>query len=424
MDEQLLAILVKIKAKPGINLYELCDEVSIKRTTLQYQLRKLITANLIRVEYKDKKATYYLSSLNEIQEFIKNEVARVRQQFNDLITVDFGKQNVPIREKLKLAVANYYDFIPEYRKELEQNYDIIDYSTTELYIDQSEFVRRCKDADVILSNWACSITDQVVAQLPKLQYLHVSTHMYRYVDLEALRSRGIHFSHIRENYKVIAVTEFMLAQTFFLLRNISDASREVKSGVKDFKYFMGEQLRGKTVGIIGTNEISFQLVQALKNLGTNVLVYSESSSDSANLYGLTKFSTAQELFESCDILYNTATGDSGTKLASNLTMEFLGQLSRPVYYISIQKHASIDFDLIRDLKYKGILKGIALDNMPEFQVNRLGITKELRKILYLPNVIITPDIAWYTDGSVQNMNQYSNRNLIAYLRGDTSHLLF
>ena len=43
--------------------------------------------------------------------------------------------------------------------------------------------------------------------------------------------------------------------------------------------------------------------------------------------------------------------------------------------------------------------------------------------MYLPNVAITPDIGWYTQDSVNNMNRFTTERLIAYAEGKDDYLI-
>ncbi|PIY18229.1 hypothetical protein COZ14_00745 [Candidatus Dojkabacteria bacterium CG_4_10_14_3_um_filter_Dojkabacteria_WS6_41_9] len=85
------------------------------------------------------------------------------------------------------------------------------------------------------------------------------------------------------------------------------------------------------------------------------------------------------------------------------------------------KHHYIDYQRLRELLYSGMIRGIALDSYPEIQEGQL---QDAKRLMYLPNVLITPDIGWYTRDSVKNMNAQTTQRLIAYAEGKTEFLLF
>jgi D-3-phosphoglycerate dehydrogenase / 2-oxoglutarate reductase len=307
------------------------------------------------------------------------------------------------------------------REELQKYYEIIDYSDTQLYITPEEFIKRSADADVIVNNFACQLDEKAISQLKKTQYMNLSTHMYKYVDIQALKNSHIHMSHLPYEYKSVAVAEYVLAQTFALLRSTSQASEQVKTGVNEFRYFVGEQLRGKKVIVFGAEIGTKDVVDLFRGLGVEVAIYAESSHYTPDYYGLSHFATIEEVFETGDIFYFSWTGDEYRELVGAIDETFLNMIKRPVYIISVYKHSFIDYQLLRELVYKGLIKGLAFDSFPEISNDQSG---DVRRLICLPNVIITPDIGWYTRDSIKNMNDYVVKQLVAYAKGNFELLMF
>ncbi len=415
-------LLLFLKEFRGATLKDIMKRYHIGRTAALYHIAHLKAERLI-TSYKKGKALAYLPvSGAQLTRYFQKKIADIDSDIKKLTDQQTATIHTPRSQKLTLAFINYYDLLPKARTELEQFYNIIDYSNTQLYISQEEFLKRAKDADVIVNNYACQITDELLSQLPKLQYMHLATYMHWYVDLSACKKYNIHISNIPYSYKAIAVNEFMLAQTFTLLRQTLPASQQLQSGVNEFRYFRGEQLKGKKAIILGIDISTEALLISLRGLGADVSIYTEDKNEDPAFYGLHHFATEEEVFETGDIFYISWGGNESKPVLGQLGKTLFDKIKRPVYIISVYRHRHIDFQRIRELVYEGKIRGIAFDYFPEITEGD-SLTPDIKKILYLPNVLATPDIAWYTNDSLININTATNERLIAYAKGDNSYLL-
>jgi phosphoglycerate dehydrogenase-like enzyme/predicted transcriptional regulator len=418
-----VSLLKFIRESGGVTVYDVMREYGIKRTAALYHLAELQKKSLIARIKRGRGWLYLLVDTSQVRQFIEKKIAQLTRDLEKLTsaTAPVARVSGQNGEKLTLVFPNYYDLLEDDRAKLSQYYEILDYSATQLYVSPDEFIKRTKTADVIMNNFACNFTEEIAAQLPNLQYMHLSTHMLRYVDLDALKKRHIHLSNIPYSYKSIAVAEFVLAQTFALLRDTVDAAAQVRTGVNEFRYFQGEQLRGKKIIVFGTEKGTKDLVELFRSLGVEIGIYTEDSKVDPAEFGVSHFASQDEVFATGDIFYFSWTGDEYKALVGRVDRNFLDRITRPVYIVSVYKHKNIDYQRVRELMYEGIIKGIALDSYPEIQA---GQVTDARRLMYLPNVLITPDIGWYTRDSVKNMNYHTTQRLLAYAQGNTEFLLF
>lgn len=417
-----IELLRFIKESRGVRVYDVMKRFSIKRTAALYRLDQLSKLSLLDMQKDGKSNRYYVVEGNKVALFFKEKIEQLKSElrvYKEQSSIPLYK---PRNQKLKLVFVNYYDLLPESRKTIEKRYNIIDYSDSQLYISPEEFIKRARPADVIVNNFATrQFTEAMLRQLPLLQYMHLSTHMYQYVDTGALRARGVHLSNIPFSYKSIAVLEYLVAQTFALLRSTTVAFEQVKSGVNEFRNFYGEQLRGKKAIILGIDESTKDVVTTLLGLGVAVAIYSENKVEDPAFYGVSHFATEKEVFETGDIFYIPWTGDERRHLGENLDKTFLNKISRPVYIISVFKHKKIDYGKLRELIYSGLIRGIALDFYPE--IANEADRAMANNLLYLPGVLVTPDIGWYTRDSIKNMNKHTTDKLLAYAEGRDDYLI-
>lgn len=417
-----IELLRYIKKSRGASVYDVMRYLTIERTAALYRINQLVKENLVTMQRDGKSNRYYVVEGNQVELYFRNKIEHLKSELN----LYKSQSNIPLykprKQKLTLAFVNYYNFTPESRNKLEKKYNIVDFSQSQQFISPDEFVKRARNADVVVNNYATKLfTAEMLQQLPLLQYMHLSTHMFQYVDTGALKARGVHLSNIPFSYKEIAVAEYLIAQTFSLLRTTSIASEQVRSGVNEFRNFLGEQLRGKKAIIIGVDESTKNIVTTLLGLGVEVAIYSEEGHEDPAFFGVSHFATEHEVFETGDILYFPWTGDGKKRMGENLDKFFLNKIRRPVYIISVFKHSEIDYRKVRELLYSGLLRGIALDFYPE--ISDSADKTIANNLLFLPNVMVTPDIGWYTKDSIKNMNTHTTERLLAYANGNDDYLI-
>lgn len=413
-------VIKYLNEKNGATVYEVMKRFKSSRTAVLHHLRLLEKDKLISKYKNGRTYVYYVLSNEVISNYFDKKIKELKADLESILNLNSRNIGDNGSRKLNLCFVNYLDLSEESFKRLQEYYEIADYSKTQLYLSPEEFVKRAGDADVIVNNYACSVDSELLKNLPNLRYMALATHMYKYLDLKAAKDRGVHVSNIPYDYKSTAVTEFVLSQTFTLLRPIEIASRQVKVGVNEFKNFKGEQLRGKKIVIFGTDSGTLDLVNNLKGIGVEVSIYTEDHNIDPSVYGVSHFANRDEIFKTADIFYFSWTGDEYKELVSSLDSSFFKLLVKPIYIISVFKHKNIDYKALRDAIYSGKVKGIAFDYFPEIS-NRLN--KDIDLIMHLPNVHITPDIGWYTNRSVENLNKYLVERLVAYAKGNDKFLL-
>lgn len=409
-------IVSYIKQNPGISAAELGSYFRKGRTSIIYQLKYLLDEKLVTKKVEGRVSRYYVGSEKDITRFYEREISGLQKELESVTKI----AKVPVRgRKLKLSFVNYFDLLPESKQRLERYYDIADFSSKELFISKDDLIYRAKDADVVVNNWGCEVDKYVIDSLPKLKYMHASTAMTIYIDAEVMQKKGIHLSNVPEGYRTIALEEFLLAQTFTLLRNAYISGSQFKAGVLEFKQFRGEQLRGKTIGIIGYSTFVQTFINMMRNLGVEVMMYNERKDREPADVGLSKFSTIRELVEKADILYWLHSADEDSYIKYRLNDALLDLIKRPVYLVSIGKYEDSNFEKIRKLIYAGLIKGLAVDASYTDKA-----VEEAKRIAYLPNVLLTPDVSWYTSKSVENLNYHTVERLVAYAKGDLSYMLY
>jgi len=140
--------------------------------------------------------------------------------------------------------------------------------------DTQTLIERCKDADVVIfSN--ISFTAEVIDACPKLKMLSVAFTGVDHVDMKACRERDILVSNAA-GYSTQSVAELTIGLMIGAFRNM--VSNEAKTrNLKGRDGYVGNELSGKTVGIIGMGAIGSAVGKICSvAFGCRVLYYNRS----------------------------------------------------------------------------------------------------------------------------------------------------
>ena len=137
--------------------------------------------------------------------------------------------------------------------------------------DEAELARRMADADVVvISN--IKLPAAVLAQCPRLRYLSVAFTGLDHIDLDYCRAHGIEVQNAA-GYSTTAVSELAVGMMLDLLRQITTFDGNIRQGGSRGT-FLGRELRGRTVGIVGTGAIGTATARLLLAFGARVVAWS------------------------------------------------------------------------------------------------------------------------------------------------------
>lgn len=159
-----------------------------------------------------------------------------------------------------------------------------------------EIIERLKDSDVaIITNNKFS---KKVIDNTNLKLIDVAFTGFNHVDIEACNENDI----IVENasgYSDDSVAELVIGLTISIMRKFD----QNKKNIFEDEYFnlLGQIIKGKTVGIIGTGKIGTRVIELFKAFGANILAYSRSEKENVKNLGA-KYVSLNELLKNSDIV--------------------------------------------------------------------------------------------------------------------------
>ncbi|RLI53203.1 MAG: phosphoglycerate dehydrogenase, partial [Candidatus Thorarchaeota archaeon] len=126
--------------------------------------------------------------------------------------------------------------------------------------------------DVVIVRSGTKITKEVIERGKELKIIGRAGVGLDNIDVEAATSHGIIVMNAPEG-NTISAAEHTIALMMALARNIPSANSHVKSGKWERKKFMGTELYGKTLGIIGLGRIGKRVATIAKGLGMKIIGY-------------------------------------------------------------------------------------------------------------------------------------------------------
>jgi D-3-phosphoglycerate dehydrogenase len=256
----------------------------------------------------------------------------------------------------RILVAEPLDFTPEAVRILE---DVGEVHLCGINDDEAEKV--FQEYDVCWFRLARKIDRKLLGDNPRCKIIATATTGLDHIDLKACEELGIKVVSLKgetEFLKTVRATaELTVALALALMRRIPQAAQSVKEGVWNRDLFRGNELFGKTSGIIGIGRLGSIVADYFKVFGMNVIGYDprhDFPNDAAKRVGSLHELLSQSDLISVHVVYNEAT----KKLLSE--KEFTAMKDGAVL-INTSRGGVIDEEALLDVLKNGKLSGAALD---------------------------------------------------------------
>lgn len=282
-----------------------------------------------------------------------------------------------------------------------------------------DVLERAKGAQVILTNKVV-ITDELMDQLPELQYIGVLATGYNVVDIPAARRRGIVVTNIPA-YSTMSVAQMVIAHLLNITNQVALHSEAVRQGEwqrnKDFSFSLTPliELDGKTLGIVGLGNTGAATARIALSLGMRVLAYSSKSAEALQQMGLEKAENYEQLFREADVLSLHCPLTEETKHLVNV--ERLKLMKPTAILINTGRGPLIDEEALADALNEGRIMAAGVDVLQE-EPPRKG-----SPLISARNCYITPHIAWATQAARERLLNIALANVKAFMEGKPQNVV-
>lgn len=167
--------------------------------------------------------------------------------------------------------------------------------------DPKGYSEHLADCDALLVRSAVKVTREVLAKAPKLRVIGRAGVGVDNVDLPAATEAGVLVMNTPGG-NAVSVAEHTLALMLSMARSVPQASASTKAGKWEKKKFLGNELRGKTIGVVGLGMIGREVVKRARSFEMQVVAYDPYVSAHAAQDVGAELVTLEELYAQSDYI--------------------------------------------------------------------------------------------------------------------------
>jgi D-3-phosphoglycerate dehydrogenase len=269
-------------------------------------------------------------------------------------------------------------------------------------IDFEEVLLKVGEYEGLIIRSKFKINEEFLSYAKKLKFIGRAGAGLDLIDVDACKKAGVIVFGANEANKV-AVAEHIIGMLLSLLHKINTANKEVKANEWNREKNRGEELFGKTVGIIGYGNNGQATAERLAAFGCKILAYDKFK------YGfgthLVKEVELYEIYQNSEIL---SLHIPLTNVTDNwVNKSFFDKFKKPFYFCNIARGEIVVLkDLVAAMK-EGKVKGACLDVLENEKLNKLTIEQKASfdYLVTHDNVILTPHVAGWSTESYVKINE-------------------
>jgi D-lactate dehydrogenase len=261
------------------------------------------------------------------------------------------------------------------------------------------------------------VTKKIIESLPSLKMIATMSTGFDHIDLDTAKNTAFRFVTCRPMEKN-TVAEHAMALILGLTRKLFPSVKRVKEGVYDFHGLRGVDIKGKTIGVIGTGHIGMHLIKMLSGFEAKIVAYDAfPNKDRAKEFGFT-YLTLEKLLASSDIIsLHTPLLPSTRHLINKKNVK---KIKKGAYLINTARGALVEPEAIVWALQNNHLAGVGLDVLEDENLIqnyeevisckddcKIKTTMLNNIIIDHPNSIVTPHNAFNsTEGNSTNFGCY------------------
>jgi glyoxylate reductase len=317
---------------------------------------------------------------------------------------------VAYKSKLKILLTRtLQDFAV---RELKRHYNV-EIHEGPFPIPKTQLIKKIKDKDGLICYPYDTVDREVIGAAKNLKTISTFSVGYDHIDTKYAKKRKIIVGYTPE-VLAIATADLTLILILDILRRVTEGDRLVRAGkwkqVFGADTYVGEEIPGKTLGIIGLGRIGRIVARRAQVFGINVIYHNRTRLAKKEESKLkVKWASLDSLLKKSDIVSILVPYTKKTHELINIKM--LKKMKRTAFLVNTARGKIIkESDLVLALKRK-IIAGAALD---VYYNEPIGKKHPLTKF---QNVILSPHIGSSSVITRAKMSELTVKNLKRGLEG-------
>lgn len=231
------------------------------------------------------------------------------------------------------------------------------------------------------------------------------------IDVDAATEQGIWVANVPD-YAVHDVADHTMLLLLAAARHLNHFQRSwPERGWADTDYPEVRRLKGRRLGIVGLGRIGSQVALRARAFGMEVVANSLHMTEARLAELGVKGVSLDDLLRTSDVISLHAPLTPRTQHLLNGSA--FARMRRGVVIVNTARGGLIDLMALQSAVREGVVAAVALDVLdrepfPDFSL----------PLLRLPNVTITPHVAWYSQEAVRDLGALAAEEAVRYLRGE------
>lgn len=270
-----------------------------------------------------------------------------------------------------------------------------------------EYTQHLSDCEALIVRSAVKVNAAVIAQAPKLRVIGRAGVGVDNVELAAATGAGILVMNTPGG-NAVSVAEHTIALMLSMVRSIPQASTSSKAGKWEKKKFMGTELRGKTLGIVGLGSVGRQVARRARAFEMRVVAFDPFVNSQTAKASDVELVDLPDLYEQSDfITLHTALTPQSKKMLSKAAFD---RMKKGVRIVNCARGELIDQAALLEAMQSGRVAGAALDVFEKEPPDPAD------PLLAIDSFIATPHIGGSTEEAQETVGIRIAEQIVEYLQ--------
>jgi len=279
--------------------------------------------------------------------------------------------------------------------------------------DKVTLIDRLRPAEAVVLDYS-EMDAEVLRACERLRFISFLGIGYAScIDVDEATRRGVAIAYTPD-YGATSVAEHALAMILAATRQIGPAFLSFREGRWEPGRFVGMELRGKTLGLVGLGPIGREVARLGAGLGMRLIGWTRRVTPERAEHGLA-FVSLEELFSQADVVSLHLSYRPETH--GLISRALLARMKPTAWFVNTARAKLVDNGALAELLAAGKIAGAALDVHEEEPPRGDYVFRTL------PNVLITPHIGYNTREASANMLRIAIDTVLAYARGARLHVV-
>ena len=272
-----------------------------------------------------------------------------------------------------------------------------------------ELKKAIADYDAIVIRSATTITPEILEAAKKLKVVGRAGVGLDNVDIPAATRKGVIVMNTPDG-NTIAAAEHTVALILSMVRSIPQAHASLKEKKWERNKFMGVELYGKTLGVIGLGRIGFEVAKRLRAFNMKVMAYDPFCTPERARQIDAELTTVEDILRQADVI--TVHVPKTKDTAGMIGAAQLKTCKKGVRFVNVARGGIINEADLAEAVKGGHVAGAAIDVFTEEPPTG-------NPLLDVDNIIVTPHLGASTEEAQVNVADVVARQIVDALKGRT-----